>query len=160
MNGSVAIVTPAPKEIIERVLGSLTDAQYRAHVISRSIPDDATNLRFISDEDIPTNREFRDAWVDVTEESRIDICCEKAKEKVLADMREVRDKKLLSNDMKYMISLKNNSIPPEVTEELLLEREQLLAATDRLKQLDVVGKVNDNSILSQIEILSKPDILK
>jgi hypothetical protein len=169
-NGSVVVVTPAPKERIESVIGPLTDAQYEAHVISRSIPNDAINLRSISDEDIPTSREFRDAWVDVTEESRIDICCEKVKEKALTDMRQVRDKKLLSNDMKYMLNLKNSNSPEitergqllvaETTEELLLERDQLLAATDGLKQLDVVGKVNDSSILYQIDLLSKPEILK
>lgn len=61
-DGGLSIVNPSPKHLIEKVLGPLTDIEYEAHVRERSIPADATNVRDIDDEDLPADRDFRNAW--------------------------------------------------------------------------------------------------
>ena len=94
-DGGVSVVVPAPKADLEWVLGPLTDDEYRAHVLERSIPPDALNVREISDDDLP-DREFRNAWCDVTPESSIDIHSEKAKELALDKLRLKRQEKFNS----------------------------------------------------------------
>jgi hypothetical protein len=62
-DGGLSIVTAAPKEDIERALGPLTDEAYRAHVLERSIPEDARDVRVMPDDWQPqADRSFRDAW--------------------------------------------------------------------------------------------------
>lgn len=62
-DGGVAIVHAAPKEQLEKVLGPLTDAQYEAHVMARSIPDDALDVQKLPDDwTPPDDRTFRAAW--------------------------------------------------------------------------------------------------
>jgi hypothetical protein len=63
-DGSLSIVIAAPKVKLERVLGPLTDQNYRAHVVARSIPADATDVHELPDTWAPsdTDRTFRDAW--------------------------------------------------------------------------------------------------
>lgn len=66
--GMVCVVHAAPRESIEqdfrRALDDpeyqLSDATYRTHVLSRSIPLDASNI--VETDDIPTDRTFRNAW--------------------------------------------------------------------------------------------------
>ena len=65
-DGGVSIVGAAPKETLEQVLGPLTDSQYEAHFLSRSIPVDAANLQRIPDDFVaPIDRTFRNAWEQV-----------------------------------------------------------------------------------------------
>lgn len=62
-NGNIEIVYAAPKEHLEAALGPLTDAQYEAHVRSRSIPADAVHVHKLPDDwRPPEDRTFRDAW--------------------------------------------------------------------------------------------------
>ena len=150
-DGSVAIVCPAPKVNLEKQFGSLTDVQYEELVRARSIPEDAINVRGIRDSDIPVSRKYREAWIDVTSESRIDVCCEKARNIALERLRRDRDNKLSDNDALYIRIIKDNGDPTDV----LAKRNALLSATDDLKMLDVTGKVNDENLLDQIEELSK-----
>ncbi len=63
LNGILAIVSAAPKSDLERVLGALTDKAYRDHVLSRSIPAEATDVRELPDDwRPPTSRALRNAW--------------------------------------------------------------------------------------------------
>lgn len=78
--GDLCLVEAAPKETLERVLGQMTEAQYRAHVMERSIPPGAKDVRVLpSDWTPPEDRTFRSAW-------RMD-----AKGAVAVDMLRARD---------------------------------------------------------------------
>lgn len=63
-DGGVVIVAAAPKDKLELILGPLTDVEYRAHVLARSIPTDATDVAELPIDWSPpdTDRTFRDAW--------------------------------------------------------------------------------------------------
>lgn len=62
-DGGLSIVHAAPKETLERVLGPLTDEQYRQHIIERSIPADAQDVRELPDDwQPPAPRCLRNAW--------------------------------------------------------------------------------------------------
>lgn len=61
-DGSVAIVHAAPKEHLGRLFGPMTDAQYEAHVVGRSIPVDAKDVtKLPADWVPPEDRETRNA---------------------------------------------------------------------------------------------------
>jgi hypothetical protein len=147
-DGGVSIVVPAPKEILERVLGPLTNEEYQQHVISRSIPSDATNVRSIEETDIPSDREFRGAWCDVTPESHIDIDLVSAKEVQLAKMRSIRNEKLKDTD-----GLMTRALELGIgIEEIKAQRQALRDITEPLKALEVSG-YNNEAILAQIKFL-------
>jgi hypothetical protein len=62
-DGGVSIVHAVPKAHLERKLGPLTDAEYEAHVLKRSIPADAIDVTKLPvDWTPPEDRTFRDAW--------------------------------------------------------------------------------------------------
>ena len=145
-DGGVSIVVPAPKEDIERVLGPISDEQYTRHVWGRSVPSDAINPRYV--ESIPTNREFRNAWCDVTLEPNVDICLTKAKEIQLAKLRECRNKKLADTDVEFMVKLEKGE---DLT--IIKQKKQALRdATEPLKNLVVTG-YNDPVVLARIKTL-------
>jgi hypothetical protein len=62
IDGRLHIVHPVPKANIEKLLGPLTDDEYRNHIYEKSIPTNAKNVREIEDSEIPNNRTFRNAW--------------------------------------------------------------------------------------------------
>ena len=76
-SGDLHVVHAAPKEHIERVLGPLTDKEYKAHVLSK-IPKDASGLLEITEADVPTDRTYRNAWT-------------LNKKKIVHNMRKARD---------------------------------------------------------------------
>jgi hypothetical protein len=145
-DGGVSIVIPAPKKRLEKVLGPLTDKQYQEHVRERSIPNDATKIRSVYAKDIPTSREFRNAWVDTTELEKIDICCEKARDIQLKKLRAERDEALKPLDIEYMVALEQG----KDTAPIVAKKQKLRDATNPLKNLRVEGKVNDRAILQDI----------
>lgn len=153
IDGGVSVVIPAPKAQLEKVLGPLTEYRYKKHVEDRSIPVNAINVRYVNDSDIPTSREFRGAWVDSSSESKIDICCEKAKEVGLKRLREVRNVKLAKTDIDMTRALESNDAA--VINTLKVERQALRNSTEVLKNINTIDKINDESILQQISQLSK-----
>lgn len=156
-DGGVSIVSPAPKKDIERMLGSITDKEYEKLVLSKSIPEDAVNVRFIEDQDIPDDREFRDAWVDTEEGSQIDICCARAKDVALNRMRGERNRLLAESDRDFMIKFERGEDLTDVKK----KKKSLRDVTEGLKSLEVDGKVNDEKILGAIGLLSSiPEELK
>jgi hypothetical protein len=62
IDGRLCIVHPVAKANIEKLLGPMTDDEYRAHIYEKSIPLNAENVTEIDDADIPQTRTFRDAW--------------------------------------------------------------------------------------------------
>lgn len=148
-DGGVSIVVALPKEDIERVLGPLTQDEYEQHVIERSIPSDAINVKTISDDDIPADREFRNAWVDATEDTKINIDLARAKELKLQELREKRDVLLQKTDTAFLIALEEQK---DLTE-IKAEKERLRDITNPLKNLAVSG-VDDEAVLAKIKELS------
>lgn len=104
-DGGVSVIVPAPKVDLERVLGPLTDEQYKAHVMQRSVPPNAINVREIDDEDLPSDRYFRNAWTDEFNTPTIDINPEKAKAIKLNIFRELRKPLLESLDQEFIRAL-------------------------------------------------------
>lgn len=155
-NGDVRMVIPAPKEIVEKTKGPLTDTEYQDFVLERSIKVDAINVRSINDSDIPESREFRSAWEDTQEGTQIDINCEKARNIKLESLREERKPLLAEQDQLSIMALENGSDLTAIKE----EKQRLRDLTNPLKDLNVTGKYNDNVLLREISDLSSFDISK
>lgn len=150
LNDVLHVVMPANKSDIEKVLGPLTDEQYEMHVMEKSIPVDAIGVRQINDSDIPDDRVFRDAWCDVTQESFIDIDCEKAKDITLSNVRTQREKLFKPLDDEFIQALEKRLD----TSVIALKKQQLRDITNPIKALDATGKVNDYNLLGQLKQLS------
>jgi hypothetical protein len=144
-DGGLSIIIPASKESLEVVLGPLTDEEYVEHVRLRSIPEDALGVREIDDTDLPSSREFRAAWCDVTPDLNIDIDLVKAKEVQLEKLRIKRNVKLQETDVLMTRALETGV----GIEELKVQRQALRDATEPLKALEVSG-YNDELVITQI----------
>lgn len=148
-DNGISIVIAAPKADLERVLGPLTQEQYEEHVLKRSIPENAINVKHISDEDIPANREFRSAWVDVTPDTKVNIDLGKAKEMKLAELRVRRNKLLEEADKEFLLALEKGQ---DLTA-IKVRKQSLRDSTNPLKNLVAEG-VDDLAVLQQIKTLS------
>lgn len=147
------------RKVIERVTKrrDMTDDEIRHWIntigLPKSLPDYAGKAYEISDSDLPESREFRDAWVDVTDSSKVDICCTRAKDIKLAALRRARDKLLDKSDKETTRALEDAN--PAAIEKLKARRQALRDATVPLKALDTSGKVNDAALLQQIRELAE-----
>jgi hypothetical protein len=126
-DGVLYIVTPAPKEQIEKVLGRLTEEEYQDHVYKRSIPVGALNITQIEDEGLPTSREFRNAWM--WAKDKIDFDLVKAKEIQLTRIREAREPLLENLDIEYMMAIEKGLD----TTQIIAQKEVLRNITEPLK---------------------------
>lgn len=149
----LSIVTAAPKADIEKVLGPLTQEQYEAHVMERSVPADAINPRLITDDAIPANREFRNAWADISKDDKVNIDVAKAKEVKLAELRHVRNLELEKLDKEFLVALEiGDALGP-----IKLRKQALRDSTEPLKALEVSG-IDDEEVLEQIRVLGRLEI--
>jgi len=146
-DGGLSVVIPAPKADIEKVLGSLTQEQYENHVWERSVPPNAINPRYVDIDGLPSTREFRNAWCDVTPEAKVDIDLVKAKDLQLNKMREERKPKLEASDTEFLLALEKGE---DLT--AIKAKKKLRDTTDPLKALSVSG-YNDPQVLAQIKLL-------
>lgn len=128
-DGSVAIVTPAPKVELEKILGPMSDAQYEAHVLSRSIPPDAINVTPIEDVDIPSDREFRDAWKQ--NNNKVDFDLPKAQNIQLERIRKAREPKFAELDAEFIVALEKN----KDTTTIKARKQELRDATEAIKNI-------------------------
>lgn len=149
-DGGVSIVVAAPKEAVERVLGPLTQQEYEDHVIETSIPENALRVKRITDEDLPADRELRAAWVDVTDDTKINIDVKKARDLKLQQLREERGAKLVEMDSQALRALEAGD---DLTA-IKAKKKALRDVTEPLKALDVAGKVDDAELLAEIKRLS------
>lgn len=146
-DGGVSIVVPASQEAIERILGPMSEMQYISHILERSIPEDAINVRYIDEENIPSNREFRNAWVDVSESPVIDIDSARAVDIVLAKLREEREPLFKKADYDFMRALEQGLSTLDIKE----RKEALRNLTDDLKELEIVEPLATPEFLEQIK---------
>lgn len=107
-DGGLSIVNAAPKESLERVLGPLTDAAYRAHVLERSIPANATNVQELSEDWSPPDidRTFRDAWRQGQDKVHVDMPL--ARDVWREHLRRLRAPRLRALDVEYQRADENN----------------------------------------------------
>ena len=99
--GIAAIVIPAAKSDLEKVLGPLTQQAYVDHVLTRSIPSDATDLIELPDDwDYPDiTRYTRNAWV--VRNGRVEVDMAKARDVHRDKIRYGRTEKLKELDVEY-----------------------------------------------------------
>lgn len=144
--GDLEIVIPGSKEKSESQVGPMTDEQYEAHVLKKSVPE-GRPYRFLEDEDIPSTREFRNAWEDTQPGNQVDISLEKARDIKLAELRREREELFKKNDRDFIIAQQQG----QPTDAIKVRAQQLRDATNPLKALDVKGKYNDQALLNQIK---------
>lgn len=150
-DGGVSIICPVPKEKTEQILGTLTDEQYIQHILDTSVPSDATNVRQVTDDDLPSDREFRDAWVDTQPGTQVDVCCDRAKDVSLARLRVKRNQKLAELDVQG-IKLLDMGLDEELAA-VRQEKQKLRDITDSLKAVNTEGKVNNQELLDELKSL-------
>jgi len=107
---------------------------------------DVINIRELNDSDVPTSREFRDAWDDITEESKIDINGYKAKEILLKELRTTRSIEFEKLDRDFIIALDRDDTSKLA--EIRIKKEELRNITEPLK----------NEVVK--EVLAEEDIIK
>ena len=98
-DGGMAIVAAVPREALAPLIGrldektgvfELSDDDYRAHVIERSIPPDANDVTELPDGwQPPEDRTFRNAWT-LGEGGKVTVDMDKAREVWRARMRKAR----------------------------------------------------------------------
>lgn len=179
-NGRVAIVIPKPKTDLEKEIYEIvykayvesfvstdgsapmlikdfielnpwSDEQYKAHVMAKSIPPDATNVREIDDEHIPASREFRNAWIDPNKNGALAISAILAKESKLNNLKldalslrkELQDKQMLGEDATEIQSKIDN----------------LLAKSRALKAVAPSDHIDEDA-LSQIKAIVNNETIK
>jgi hypothetical protein len=148
-DGGLSVVIGVPKEAVERVLGPLTQEEYEQHVRETSIPEGALNVKVITDADIPADREFREAWIDATADTKINIDMRKAKEIKLVQLREKRNKLLDAADKETLMALEKGQDLAAIK----AKKQALRDATNPLKALKAEG-VDNEELLDQIKALS------
>lgn len=132
-DGGLSIVSPAPKNHLEKVFGRMTDEQYRTHVYERSIPADAKNVREVTDDEIPQDRHFRNAWK--LNGTKIDVDLEKAREIHMNEIRKLRDKKLAELDIETLKG-KDVQVQKQILRDLPQKYDLTIAKTpERLKTM-------------------------
>lgn len=146
----ISIVIPVEQTAIEKFTGVLSLEDYEQHVRDRSIPDNSINVREIEDVDIPTTREFRNAWEDTQVGTQIDINCSKARDIKLSEMREKRVELLENQDKLSLIAMEAGD---DLTA-IKAEKQRLRDITNSIKALSVIGKYNDDVLLQSIRDLS------
>ena len=146
-DGTITVVTAAEKSKIEQMLGELSDDEYKKHIYDRSIPSNALNVREIQDSDLPSDREFRNAWCDTTPLTSIDIDCSKARDLKLDQLRAERNIQL---DLLDKQQTQAQDLGTDLTE-IKNKKQKLRDATNQLKALTVTGIYNDENVLNEIK---------
>lgn len=131
-DGGLSVVHAAAKADIEKVLGVLTDEEYRDHVWQRSVPADAVNAVEIPDEYQLPDREFRDAWAQ--DGMRVKHDMQKVKEIQLKKLRVERDALLVKYDGLQSRAIDLNDAVAMA--DVKAKKQALRDATEALKKLD------------------------
>ena len=71
-------------------------------MLKKSIPTEATNVRDLTDEDVPSDRYFRNAWTDALPGTQIDVDMDKARVIHRTHIRRSRDKELARLDIEQL----------------------------------------------------------
>lgn len=130
-DGGVSIIIPNTKEAVEKDLRrQLSDAEFEQHVRDVSIPMDAINVAEVEDINIPSDREFRNAWKQ--NGGAIDIDLAEAKNIQLDRIRKAREPKLIDLDKEFMLALEKGLD----TTIIAAKKQELRDITEPLKNLN------------------------
>lgn len=73
-DGGVSVVVPSPRYVAQLMAEGMSEAEAIAAVRAKDVPPDATDVAEADQDDIPTDRTFRDAWRrDGTRPIRVDM---------------------------------------------------------------------------------------
>jgi hypothetical protein len=146
-DGGTTIVSAAPKEFLVEVIGkpnqfgmrTLSDEDYRDHVIERSIPADATNVIELPADWTPPDedRAFRNAWE--ISESKVGVNLAKARLVFRDKMRQARAPLLQKLDEDYLRADETGDTAQKTTiasAKTTLRNVTTLAAIDAAKTVD------------------------
>ncbi|HET7851986.1 MAG TPA: hypothetical protein VFK91_04500, partial [Methyloceanibacter sp.] len=121
--GGIAIVTAAAKENLAPLLGrlnaetgayELSDEDYRAHVVERSIPPEATDVTELpKDWQPPQDRTFRNAWT-LGAGGAVDVDMPRAREVWRARMRKARAPLLAALDVDMSRAFRDSARQNEI----------------------------------------------
>lgn len=100
-DGGVSVLHPTPETLSK--FG--TEDEAIAHVRSKSVPTDATEIKVIDESALPANRKFRDAWVSGDAEAAVDMA--KARVIHMNRIREVRNDELKKEDINFQRALES-----------------------------------------------------
>jgi hypothetical protein len=119
-------------------------------VWDRSVPlEFIESARWVEEEDIPPTREFRNAWRNIDESTKINVCCEEAKKLAIEELRRKRNGKLEKLDKDFLLAIERDlDLTP-----IKLKKRELRDVTEPLKDLDVVGVFDNEDILETIRNL-------
>jgi hypothetical protein len=132
-DNGLSIVIGAIKSDIERSIGhNLTDEEYKNLVID-TVPKNAVKPTIIEDSGIPTSREYRDAWENVTSEPVVSINLPKSKDIQLTRLREKRDALLVKYDGKMSFAVETDN--KDQVSLLKVKKQELRDSTNNLKNL-------------------------
>jgi hypothetical protein len=122
-DGGMAVVIAAPKENLAPLLGRLneetglyewSDEDYRAHVIERSIPPEASEVTELPDDwQPPEDRTFRNAWT-LADGAEIAVEMQKARELWKDKMRKARAPLLAALDVEMSRAFKDGAGQEEI----------------------------------------------
>jgi hypothetical protein len=125
-DGGVSIVVPAIEDM--------------DLVLSQSVPKDVTNVQIVEYEDLPTDRTFRNAWVQ--EDKSISVDMDKARDIHMDKIRWLRNQELQKLDPQFMKALEQND-------------------TDRLKEIATLKQeLRDIPQTFDLTVATTPDELK
>ena len=104
-------------------------------IIERSVPKEATSYRIAHRDDLPKDREFRDAWTDKFDTPTVDIDLDKAKIIHLDRLRAERDDKLKELDVEVIKALGQKD--DKQLQILENEKEMLRTIPERFQTIDI-----------------------
>lgn len=148
-SGELHIVHAVPKDHLERVLGPLTDEEYKAHVIERAIPKDAVDVKEITAEKVPVDREYRNAWK--LENNEITHCMSKSRVIHLDRLRQKRKEKLAQLDLEWMREFSKGNLDAAKAVE---EKRQRLRDMPK----DVKNQLDGASCIEELKEVSHEDL--
>lgn len=130
--------------------------EFSAEGLTERIPvweknPDYVSWRVASTEDLPGDREFRNAWCDETPTKTVDIDLAKAKEIALAKLRKDRDVTLAELDKQTVIAVGKGDEAARILIES--QKQELRDATEPLKRVSATG-YNDSDTLNKLRNLS------
>ena len=108
-DGGVSVLHPTPETLSK--FG--TEDEAIAHVRSKSVPADATDIKVIDESALPANRKFRDAWVSGDAKAAVNMT--KARVIHMNRIREVRNGELKKEDINFQRALESEDASAKAT---------------------------------------------
>lgn len=129
-NGGVSVVIPSQKYL--NTLKGMTEIEKMTFIAQKDIPAN-TDFQIIEDNQVPTDRSFRNAWE--YKNKSIEISLPKAREITKARLREEREPLLSALDIKQI-----NALTEGVdTTDIMTEKQRLKDITDTVDSVTTLA---------------------